>query len=302
MSLEVMQKISNGVVSKETKILRKVGENCHIISSERGKATVQEQVNILTRTGLHLSRNAKWQVTWNTETQMAHCTCNELTYGGIPCQHIVCAALGNNFKIPLSCFNPRFFASQEEVSARLLSPIFLPTMSEGDPPELPSPSEDHSEEHTQPHEEATAPTVIADSAKSIADVLHITDAWHAGKHNDEQSMLILGKTRALEACVLRVVDLTGTSDKMARLIDSWQRTISEELLEIQRNNPRVFELEHARSHSNRITWRNFQQEVDQARDNALNEIVRTEEESIGNNEGNGNSSKEDERRETVHEG
>ena len=102
--------------------------------------------------------------------------------------------------------------------------------------------------------------------------------------------------------ILRVVDLTGTSDRMLGLIDSWQKTISEELHKIEMNNPRVFELEHARSHSNRITWRNFQQKVDQARDNALSELRRTmnssqggdqgarsEEQSMTNSEGEGQS-------------
>jgi len=285
-----MQKISNGVLTKVTKTLGKVSNNCHIISRERGKATVQEQIDILTKTGLKLSRNATWDVTWNMETQMVHCTCNELTYGGIPCKHIICAALDNNFKIPLSCFNPRFFASQEEVSRRLSSPMFMPTMSESGPPELPPSRESYSEQHAEAHKETTAPTVIADTAKSIADTLHITDAWHAGKHNDEQSMIIMGKTRALETCILRVVHLTGTSDKMLDLIDGWQRTVLEELHRVEMNNPMVFDMEHARTHSDRITWRNFQQQIGQARDKVLSELrttvtsshgARTEESSDG---------------------
>jgi len=140
MTDEVIHDISIGVLTKETMVMRGVKKKCKVISAQGSTAKVNERVDI-NRNGVKLSKNVTWDVTWNMETQRVHCSCNELTYGGIPCKHIICAALDNAFKIPLSCFNPRFFDNSDEASAALPCTLQPETSDDVVPPELPSPCE-----------------------------------------------------------------------------------------------------------------------------------------------------------------
>ena len=43
----------------------------------------------------------------------------------------------------------------------------------------------------------------------------------------------------------------------------------------KKKNPTIFEMDHARTQSNSVTWMNFQQEVAQRRDTALSEARRS---------------------------
>ena len=42
------------------------------------------------------------------------CSCNGLTFSGLPCCHIICTAYTKHKKIPIDCFNKRFWDSDHE--------------------------------------------------------------------------------------------------------------------------------------------------------------------------------------------
>jgi len=67
-----------------------------------------------------LVKNAKWKVNWTGEKPK--CSCNGLVYRGMPCPHIVLAARALKKKIPLECFNPRFYISSSAVNLVDVSP------------------------------------------------------------------------------------------------------------------------------------------------------------------------------------
>ena len=48
-----------------------------------------------------------WKVDWSKDKTV--CSCNAPVYSGIPCVHIVLFAMDEHKKIPLECFNPRFY-------------------------------------------------------------------------------------------------------------------------------------------------------------------------------------------------
>ena len=268
MTEEVIQKISNGVLTKETKLMRRVKRNCKVILAQRNAARVNERVDIV-RNGVHLSTDVAWYVTWNMETQRVHCTCNELTYGGIPCKHIICAALNKAFKIPLSCFNRRFFNNPEEASAGPLPSTLQPETSDDVvPPELPSPCECQSNHDVQGHS-------IDDTAKSIKDTMHITEAWHAGKHADELSLNVISYIRAMEVDVLRLVHLRGTGEGVFEKIDSWHSSILQDLEEYQKSHPTPLVMERARRGSKKISWRNYHGMVAEKTDKRWNDKHRS---------------------------
>ena len=265
MTEEVIHKISNGVLTKEMKLMRQVRRNCDVISAQRNAAKVNERVDIV-RNGVHLSTDIAWDVTWNMESQRVHCTCNELTYGGIPCKHIILAALDNDFKIPLSCFNPRFFDNPDEAPAGPLPST--PTSNGVVPPELPSPCECQLSHEVQEYN-------IDDAAKSIEDTIHITEAWHAGKHADEQSMSLMSYTRALEIDALRLLHLKGTGKGLFEKIDSLHRKIIQELEEHQQSHPTSVVMEHARKGTRMISWRNYPAILAQETDKRWNELHKS---------------------------
>ena len=123
---------------------------------------------------------------------------------------------------------------------RQLSPLLLSPVSEEGQPEHLSPGEGHSEQRVQDHEETTTREVISDNVKSIADSVHITDAWHAGKHNDEESMIIIGSTRALETDALSLAYATGDSQKVLDLIHGWHRMVLEKLHDAKKKKSHDF--------------------------------------------------------------
>ena len=55
-----------------------------------------------------------------------------------------------------------------------------------------------------------------DTAKSIEDTMHITEAWHAGKHADELSLNVMSYIRAMETDVLRLEEHKKKSSPIPR--------------------------------------------------------------------------------------
>ena len=270
MTEEVIEKISTGVLIRERMVMRQVKENCTVSSAAGQLIKIQEQVNIVNEYGTHLSRFVAWDVTWNIASGRPHCSCNALVHAGVPCNHIILAALHTGFKIPLSCFNTRFFDEKKvPIRLRLHIPIsHAPTL------DIQTSDEHHLERELQAAELTTTSPAV-DTSKAIEDEQHITEMWHACKHNDELSLKTLGYTRALETDVLRLVHARKTVEEVEEvfgMIDHLHKMVAELLAREERLNPTFGTMEHARSTTNRITWRNYGSKVAAERDRRLSEL------------------------------
>jgi len=103
----VLVKVSNGVQATQHLLLKQV-DTCEITSVKtemlQRVIKVTETKRIALDTGFIFEKKTPWTVQKKRYT--AHAT--HLTYKGIPYVFITCAAKANGFKMPLSCFNPRF--------------------------------------------------------------------------------------------------------------------------------------------------------------------------------------------------
>ena len=87
---------------------------CTVTKQDGTQVIVKEKVVVGVRIRLfnlkgrrRISKNINWRVKWSGGIPV--CSCNGCVYSGIPCAHIVRCALHYHLKIPLQCFNPRFY-------------------------------------------------------------------------------------------------------------------------------------------------------------------------------------------------
>jgi len=83
---------------------------------EKGQSSEQEsRLQLGQPQKVKLVKDTYWEVNWAGEKPK--CRCNGLVYRGMPCPHIVLAARALHKKIPLECFNPRFFVNSTVINA-----------------------------------------------------------------------------------------------------------------------------------------------------------------------------------------
>jgi len=72
---------------------------------------VSETVSFKKKDGSKEEAKNMWKVKWGVRP---YCSCNALVYNGMPCVHVVTAALANHVKISMPCFNKRFLREPSE--------------------------------------------------------------------------------------------------------------------------------------------------------------------------------------------
>ena len=257
MELEVLHKISNGVLNQQKDMVRRLVFNeiksCSVVCKTEHNATVRERIDIVTckrRGSTQLSRYAVWNVAWQEDHQV-YCTCNRLVYGGMPCKHVLRAALDAGFKISTLSFNPRFFDDEKES----VSPILSLTQQAMEPQEVPTSLSDF--------EVVTMNPSAGDRTKHIRDLLHIHNTLHAGKHNDPQSIAVLARFRALEEDGLRLLQCTKNQAEIVSMIESLHKEVRKRLLEEYAANPPLCIMEHARGRSSKNSWKEYPKQLAQ---------------------------------------
>ena len=214
---DVLRRISAGVLAGQQQMLKQAN-TCQVSSANtqllKRVVKVEEEKNIVLNTGFVLKITKHHTVTWFNADKRVHCTCNALTYKGMPCLHITCAAQTTKSKIPLSCFNPRFYRVQ------LIS------------------SEDqyqHDPDETSlqlPHPEETTFEVVD------ADTLHITDAWLNSMYNDPDSVELRGHVQVLETLFVKLLAVGKPKNETINLVHKYQRQLQDELVKLMRKNSR----------------------------------------------------------------
>ena len=115
---EVLDKVSNGALRAEKRLLSSAQSRCELKNIVQDGADVQETI---THKAMSKKRKGKmialkkiisWHVNWNQDKPT--CSCNALVYSGMPCGHLAVYANQLHKRLPLSCFNPRFFVQPIE--------------------------------------------------------------------------------------------------------------------------------------------------------------------------------------------
>jgi len=124
---DVISCVSNCVLKEQHQLMNDAPNTCQIVAEEKDVVAVAEDVTIHIQKNWAITRKAITRVTWKQDQDYVHCSCNKLVYGGMPCIHIIHVALERGKKIPLFCFNKRFFCPKplplpEEVAEPLLLP------------------------------------------------------------------------------------------------------------------------------------------------------------------------------------
>mgnify|MGYP004703151233 FL=1 len=102
---DVFVRVTNGVLSLMVEKLKLAKQTCKLVE-ETDEHFKVEQLIKCTKNDWIFQKTVHWIVSWN-HTAIT-CSCNGLTYGGVPCLHLLVTAWKKSKKIPLSCFNPRF--------------------------------------------------------------------------------------------------------------------------------------------------------------------------------------------------
>jgi len=151
---------------------------------------------------LHLERTSTRVVTWNQEVNEVHCTCNSLVYAGMPCEHIISVALLRGYRIPLNCFNKRFY--HETV------------------PELDEESAAQDEAIPSAPQEALPPAEV----EIEEDELHIREAGLNAKFPDSATLALRAR-RELEAMIVNWAHYEGTMEDANELVSQYEETFKE---------------------------------------------------------------------------
>ena len=110
---DVKDVVSNGVLRQMLRLSKQAPIIC---KTTQGKDSdtffVQEKIDVPIARNWAISRNALGIVIWGKDG--IKCSCNKLVYRGMPCIHIVHVAQENKRRIPLKCFNERFFSKVSE--------------------------------------------------------------------------------------------------------------------------------------------------------------------------------------------
>ena len=213
----VLVKVSKGVLATQQKMLKQV-DTCEITSVKtemlQRVIKVTETKRIALDTGYIFEKKTPWTVTWHSAEKEVHCTCNALTYKGMPCVHIACAAKANGLKIPLSCFNPRFYKE----------PVILSGDQHQQNPEDAS--------HLNPQPERSTYQQLD------ADTQHITDAWLNSFYNDPDCIEVRGHAQALDTMFLKLLALGESKKKVIGLIHKFGKIVENALAKSARKNAR----------------------------------------------------------------
>ena len=115
---EIIDKVTPGALCRFKNRVQKSIGCCRICKKTGNLVMVRERVLIRFQVRVGWNRHFHRQcrrrlkyvshvVCWSNG--IPKCSCNTLVYGGVPCAHIVACALAEQRKIPVECFNPRFY-------------------------------------------------------------------------------------------------------------------------------------------------------------------------------------------------
>jgi len=103
-----LDEVSNGALRKEKSLLFAARRSCKLENAVPGEADVVQTVVHKIDARHAAEKTIRWKVQWKDD--VPSCSCNALTYSGMPCGHIALYANQFNKQIPLECFHKRFYA------------------------------------------------------------------------------------------------------------------------------------------------------------------------------------------------
>jgi len=233
MQQEVIDIVSNGVLRHQAKQIEQIMEDCEkqkvkiVSQNDEGSAfVIQEVIEKKLSKQLSIRRDATREVKWEKEPgcpDKITCSCNALVYRGMPCRHIILVALAQIYKIPLSCFNKRFWYWQHREG----EPDFAHRACSSPPF---SQEDDFTPGHDQ-HSQDTANDEIEIIPESE---LHITEAHINAMYGSEEQIKLRGAIRSLEMTLLGEYLPLSNFAAALDMINSAHRTLKERIEELRK--------------------------------------------------------------------
>ena len=124
---DVIRRVTSGALCHFQRIIQRTIKCCEILESDGKNAVLRDSKFILCRVDVEYHR--RHRISWRPKRKrkqwkrslvqvkrcvdwsgsVPKCSCNVPRYSGIPCVHIVQFARFEQKKIPVTCFNPRFY-------------------------------------------------------------------------------------------------------------------------------------------------------------------------------------------------
>jgi len=118
MQEDVIRAVSNNDLIQQLQFVEQASKKCRITGVRDNRFIVSEDVTISIGDKYETSGEAQATVEWidTTDLEYVSCSCNRLVYQGMPCMHILHVAQEQKKRIPLLCFNDRFFCQAPMMS------------------------------------------------------------------------------------------------------------------------------------------------------------------------------------------
>jgi len=172
-------------------------------------------------------------VSWKDGSDEVHCSCNALVYRGMPCIHIASVALDRNYKIPLQCFNRRYFSLQHslQLAASLERPP--PLMLEDIPDPVVFNPVDEVISHTR-----AQPRIPFDE-------LHITESFFNSSFADEDSLKIRAEITYLSMLILTQLKPLSDMQQVMGIITNFEKNLEDEINKLaEASQPQIGTIDH----------------------------------------------------------
>ena len=283
---DVVNMISNGVVKQQLALSKRASEKCEIVCESNDKFAVTEQVIIPINKGWAITRKAIATVTWIEDRNYFHCSCNRLVYQGMPCMHILHVAQEHNKKVPLECFNKRFFCpqyleqleqpqgmSQQGGAAEDIPETTTTSSSQEDPAAAATPPQP---QRTSPQRTSQQEATEVSQGGSTPPPMDLDSAYHNipggcpniilsnifAHHGDDESMDLLARFLTLQVYVFEGLKPLVDKDTLLQLINGWGKQTMEMIKKRSAGRSSEFGITpRATKRNRRDSWKTVPQKV-----------------------------------------
>ena len=108
---QVLNTVANGTLSVVVTRIKRAQESCRFTHETPTEMEIEQDIYFNIKK-LTIKKTVRHIVHW--DSTIPSCSCNGITYSGMPCCHILCAAYVKHKKIPIDCFNKRFLDADHE--------------------------------------------------------------------------------------------------------------------------------------------------------------------------------------------
>lgn len=259
MKKEVVEIVSNNVLKKQFKQFHLIdASKCRIFSQMENMFSVIEERTIPISNIWNITRSAFATVEWNEEKDKVRCSCNKLVYRGMPCMHILCVAKDRSKKIPLNCFNERFFCQVPTTIGQSSEQEVADPLTTATPP-----TGEREQRDQQPITTLLTNVHLPDEdlqiLKECQNIVYSNMFSHNG---DSQSMDIFAKCIVLQTWISEGLKPLTTYDEVMKMLTKWEDDVKDRIKELRAETEPAYGVSNCATENNtRNSWKDVPREV-----------------------------------------